>query len=380
MYLVMQLLEWQNLFQVLEKFPRGKILSVIKQLASAAKFLVEKHQVAHRDIKIDNIAVSPTFDSIVLLDFGVLKPIGISDLTDNKDQEKFIGTLRYGPPEFIFRHEEDNQDGWNAVTFYQIGAVIYDLIERKRLFHEISLFTRLIAAVEKESPVFSCRDAAVSPLLISLAKDCLQKDPKIRLKLVNWSRFEDIDKPFDDPSEIRKSIISRLASLPIPIKDSASSLKRKSTNCFSAAVERIVSMSRKVLADKSVLPPFVVVRKKNNRGIGIVLGPSLTHRVDARYALCFSIEVLDPDQQIISLDVQGCVPAPDDKSCSMGCSQCESRQNVFCGKIVDPKMLEEVERTLYRMTQFAITASIPGADEKESKKDFLFFEEVETRE
>jgi serine/threonine protein kinase len=48
---------------------------------------------AHRDIKPANIVLLEDLTRLVLLDFGVLKPIGEAGLTDVDDQRLFLGTL-----------------------------------------------------------------------------------------------------------------------------------------------------------------------------------------------------------------------------------------------------------------------------------------------
>jgi hypothetical protein len=72
----------------------------------------------------------------VLLDFGVLKPIGEVGLTDVDGQRVFVGTLQYSSPEFLLRDEEDDAAGWRALSIYQVGAVLHDLIMRRSIFEE----------------------------------------------------------------------------------------------------------------------------------------------------------------------------------------------------------------------------------------------------
>jgi hypothetical protein len=119
---------------------------------------------------------------------GVLRPFGDPNLTDEEGKE-FIGTLRYSSPEFLLRAEEDTTDGWRAVTFYQLGAVLHDLIMRRPLFQEFSKpFALLVEAVKNEKPQIRSDDA--NPDLVLLAQRCLVKSPTARLALVSWSDFE----------------------------------------------------------------------------------------------------------------------------------------------------------------------------------------------
>jgi hypothetical protein len=189
LYVAMELIEAPNLASVLSAVPRDRIWPLISQVASAARFL-ESLGLVHRDIKPENIVVTPDFQRAVLLDLGVLRPFGVTGLTD-EEQRAFVGTLQYSPPEFLTREEEDSSDGWRAITFYQLGAVLHDMVMRARIFAEYCAPYALLArAVERVNPKVECAD--VSADLIVLTASCLLKDPKLRLALVRW---EDFDPP-----------------------------------------------------------------------------------------------------------------------------------------------------------------------------------------
>ncbi|WP_082848191.1 serine/threonine-protein kinase [Delftia sp. GW456-R20] len=184
LYVAMEYLPWSNLQERLGEISTNSISRLISQLASAAMFLEERN-LAHRDIKPENIAISEDLKVIKLLDLGVLRPFGVSDLTD-ADQRHFIGTLRYSSPEFLRRKEEPTLEGWQAVTIYQIGAVLHDLLTKEPLFKEFSEpFTLLVEAVLHETPIIWGDD----PSLIPLCRHCLHKNPKTRLELVKWTDF-----------------------------------------------------------------------------------------------------------------------------------------------------------------------------------------------
>jgi len=192
LYVVMEKIDAPNLATVLKDVPREAIRPIIAQVASAAKFLESLNPpIAHRDIKPDNIAISPDFKKAILLDLGVILPIDLHDGQPSSDEERrfFVGTLRYGPPEFLLREEKYSVDAWRAITFYQLGAVLYDLVMRERLFEAASdPYPRLVMAVEHEIPNITAKD--VPEDLILLARNCLSKDPKLRLEYVKWSDFE----------------------------------------------------------------------------------------------------------------------------------------------------------------------------------------------
>lgn len=204
LYVVMESLPYENLHDQNANIPLSAVPSIISQIASAARFL-EDRNLAHRDIKPENIAISDDFSRAVLLDLGVLLPIGLSNLTD-VDQRLFIGTLRYSSPEFLKREEEDTIEGWRAVTFYQIGAVIHDLLMKTVLFEEQSEpFSKLVEAVGKTNPTI----VSDNTQLAFLAKCCLTKNPTTRLELVDWKDFTVQQETGDELTAAKERISHR---------------------------------------------------------------------------------------------------------------------------------------------------------------------------
>ena len=185
-FLVMQHVPGNPLSAILNTIQRTRIPVLLQQLASAAKFLEDNHLV-HRDIKPDNIVIDPDTGDATLLDLGVLRPISFESSATDDGEDHFVGTLQYSPPEFLLREEEDTFDGWRAVTFYQLGAVLHDLIEGHPIFVECRApYARLVNAVQDTAPIFQATDV---PELVRLAQNCLVKSPTTRLQLVTWNDF-----------------------------------------------------------------------------------------------------------------------------------------------------------------------------------------------
>jgi serine/threonine protein kinase len=186
-FVVMEYFEGRNLADALQEIPAAFVRTLLSQIASAAQFL-EDSSYAHRDIKPANITVNPGMTSAKLLDLGVIRPFDLSSVTDEGDQRYFVGTLQYSPPELLFREEEHSVDGWRAITFYQLGGVLHDLLVRKPLFEEFKTpYARLVRAVEQEIPRLDAPQA--EPDLRLLAQNCLAKAPRQRLDTVKWEDF-----------------------------------------------------------------------------------------------------------------------------------------------------------------------------------------------
>lgn len=78
-----------------DKLPKHKISKYAKQLASAIKYL-HKHNIAHRDIKPDNILIDDQ-DNVYLSDFGVSEFVCKKRLSLNSRN----GTIMFFPPEMF---------------------------------------------------------------------------------------------------------------------------------------------------------------------------------------------------------------------------------------------------------------------------------------
>ena len=214
-FVVMEYLEYPNLETVLAHVRPNQIAPIISQVAAAARILIERYELAHRDIKPANVAVDLDLPHAVLLDLGVIRPIGDSDITDEEGR-KFIGTLRYSSPEFLARKEKDSADGWTAVTIYQLGAVLHDLVMKHPIFEEQSEpFARLVQAVEHDEPDVNPSDE-YPPEIVQLTRNCLVKNPVTRINLVNWEDFR-VDRL--EPG--RSAAIDRIQQRALAARDAA---------------------------------------------------------------------------------------------------------------------------------------------------------------
>ena len=194
-FLVMNYLEGENLKDYIAKRQYNKefILKVLQVLLQVSEDLL-KLRIVHRDIKPENIMVDNNLD-IILMDLGVLKLVGAGSFTDDEEKE-FVGTLRYAPPEFLLRYEEDNMNGWKAVNLYQIGATLHDLIMKEELFHDITPYSNLVISIKEDIPNIENPELPFD--LLQLTRDLLIKDWKKRLE---QNPIEKIYKLIDNSSE-----------------------------------------------------------------------------------------------------------------------------------------------------------------------------------
>jgi len=310
LFVAMEFLEWPNLASAISTIPRERIWPLISQIASAARFL-ESLRLVHRDIKPDNIATTPDFERAILLDLGVLRPFGVTGLTD-EEQRAFVGTLQYSPPEFLVRQEEDSPEGWRAITFYQLGAVLHDLIMRKRIFAEYSEPYGLLArAVERIIPKVEASDVPAD--LVVLTASCLQKDPKLRLALVSWEDFDPpqlrSDQPRDDPKariRRRRAIAQQSAGGIDTNAEQRARSARRTLDKLQAALqseihqECIASELFPQLEIHDAQPPNTFTAR-----FKVNFGSSPDHVLPEVLSIFFTLELLDENSEAVKISYAG---------------------------------------------------------------------------
>lgn len=195
-FIEMEFLSWPSLKSELANIPDETVAPLIMQLVEAVRFLQE-HEIVHRDIKPENIHISPDFKFLKLIDLGVARAFESEDaedaaVTDHGNLRPFLATAQYSSPEYLFRLDEPTSRLWKGLNFYQIGAVLHDLIMKKPLFqHEMEIGNRWLVAraVLTKTPSFADTNPTRLASLKALAVRCLVKDIDTRLQLVGWEDF-----------------------------------------------------------------------------------------------------------------------------------------------------------------------------------------------
>jgi hypothetical protein len=132
-----------------------------------------------------------------VLDLGVARVFEATEsnegaVTDHHNLRPFVATAQYSSPEYLFRLDEPTPRLWKGLNFYQVGAVLHDLIMKCPLFHdEVNLGNRWLVAraVLTKTPSFSDVHPNRLAALKALAARCLVKDLEARLQIVDWSDF-----------------------------------------------------------------------------------------------------------------------------------------------------------------------------------------------
>lgn len=215
-FVTMEYFAGVELKKVIGKVPDEAIEPLILQLIDAVLFL-ERFGLVHRDIKPENILVSSDFTQLKLLDLGVVRTISEDedriDGTDHGAKRPFIATAQYSSPEYLFRLEPPSAALWKALTIYQVGGVLHDLVCKRTLFEKAVAADNkyaLAMSVMREPPDFSGASANVSSWA-ALAARCLSKDSALRLQLVDWPDFAGRIESAKD--KLKRTLAIRAANL-----------------------------------------------------------------------------------------------------------------------------------------------------------------------
>jgi serine/threonine protein kinase len=297
-YLVMQYLDGPNLKKCLQDVPIEHVPTLVSQLASCCEYL-ETLGLVHRDIKPENIVLVDDLSRLILLDFGVVRPVGQGDVTDEDGVQAFVGTLQYSSPEFLLRTEEDTIEGWRALTFYQIGAVLHDLIMRTPIFSESTQpYARLVNAVQQDTPTIA--SSSYPSYLVETSKICLSKQPDLRIQLLNWSSFHPPKQNENSLEEIRKRVSRRTQSIASSQDQTTDAGDQKALlleNVISHLKVKVRSVRK---ANQAAFPPTTVTR--TGHILFVDFDASASHSLVGKLRICLRIEVMDAASGLIKVE------------------------------------------------------------------------------
>jgi serine/threonine-protein kinase len=185
-YYVMEYLPGMNLEDLVEQ--HGPMLPerAVHFLRQVCQALREAHSIGliHRDIKPSNIFSSErgkVHDVVKLLDFGLVKNVGLSGDAVNLTQEGSFA----GSPAFMSPEQAAGQQHLDARSdIYNVGAVGYFLVTGKLLFERPSALQMLHAhAYEPVVPSDSFNEIVPADLKRVILR-CLEKAPEHRYQNV----------------------------------------------------------------------------------------------------------------------------------------------------------------------------------------------------
>ena len=147
-----------------------QVLPLFVQILDALEF-AHSQGVLHRDVKPDNIMVSPG-GAVKVMDFGISHVLGSARQTREKT---IVGTLEYIPPEQISGKEIG---AWSDI--YSLGALLYETMTGKPPFEAPSEFALLQMHLDAPPPDLTEVVKDAPSFLAHAIKTAMAKDPQKR--------------------------------------------------------------------------------------------------------------------------------------------------------------------------------------------------------
>jgi predicted ATPase/tRNA A-37 threonylcarbamoyl transferase component Bud32 len=193
-FIVMQYVEGETLAERMKHKPLDMVTAIgVATQVAAALAEAQRHGIVHRDIKPQNIMLSPR-GQVKVLDFGLAKSTSLADeaASVNTGTGMVVGTVPYMSPEQLRGEEADGRS-----DIFSFGILLHEMIAGRHPFSASSI-AGTISAILTEPPPPLVRDAgdAVGELQRIVGK-CLEKDREWRYQTMR-------DLEIDLENEARK--------------------------------------------------------------------------------------------------------------------------------------------------------------------------------
>jgi non-specific serine/threonine protein kinase len=212
LFIAMEYVEGKTLKQIIEKETLSikKVLDIGIQICEGLALAHEKG-IVHRDIKSDNIMLSPR-GQVKIMDFGLAKLKGATKLTKTRST---IGTLAYMSPEQAQGEEVDSRS-----DIFSFGVVLYELLTGKLPFggeHQAAVIYSIIN--EEPQPVARYNNQ-VSAKLEDIVFKALAKDKEERYQHID-DLLADLRRERKSLEYVKTAVTTKPAELPKIVKKKA---------------------------------------------------------------------------------------------------------------------------------------------------------------
>jgi len=194
-FLVLELVEGQTLAERLHTgpLPLEDTLETCRQIIEGMEAAHEKG-VIHRDLKPANIKITPQ-GKVKILDFGLAKAFHEEPVAADFSQSPtvteqmsrpgvILGTAAYMSPEQAKGKPLDKR-----TDIWAFGCVLYECLTAKRAFQGETI-TETVASILKSEPDWTLLPIETPSSVRAVLRQCLQKDPNLRLHDIADARVE----------------------------------------------------------------------------------------------------------------------------------------------------------------------------------------------
>ena len=171
-FIIMEYIEGRTLARVLKDEGRLSLDETIWILGQAASALDFAHRkgVVHRDVKPANIMIEASSGVVKVMDFGIAKSDGFSELTA---AGSVLGTPNYMSPE--------QARGESTIDFrtdlFSFGCDVYECLVGQKAFAGSSAVTTMLAIVNEPPRAFDNEALGLHSNIADILQRALAKDP-----------------------------------------------------------------------------------------------------------------------------------------------------------------------------------------------------------
>ena len=205
LFIAMELIEGESLSTVMSRGPMIPA-DAVRVAVHVCDGLSEAHAkgIVHRDIKPDNIILSPRF--VKVLDFGIAKQIGGTADPGLTQGGMVMGTPHYMSPEQALGRTVDAR-----TDIFSLGVVLYEMLSGQKPFTGDAITEILLKIVMNEPRDIASAAFGITPALASVVRRCMQKQPEERYQDCEELRAALVTSLNEEPSRARQSHVPTIA-------------------------------------------------------------------------------------------------------------------------------------------------------------------------
>jgi serine/threonine protein kinase len=180
-YIVMELVPGVSLRTLLQRegrFLPDRAITLMRDVCAGVG-AAHRHNVIHRDIKPDNVLISPAEEDwrrevVKVVDFGIAK---LRDRSIN--QTLTLSGAVFGTPYYLSPEQCRGETVDSRADVYSLGVMLYEMLTGRRLFDATNLADLISKHLTEEPPPFP-PGLGIPPILENAVRRALAKDPNRR--------------------------------------------------------------------------------------------------------------------------------------------------------------------------------------------------------